>query len=208
MSGRLLVPVSAILAALLLSACGAGEDGLKAVPGAASPQPTTGVLPANGDIEPTGPRPTQPPRPAGETFAGAELLSQGQNLRYSSPKPLFQVITTEGALKSFWQTYLAQAATTPEVDFERAFVLTGIQGAKSTGGHSISFTGLEQDGNEVRVITELTEPDASESVDMTFTQPYIVLRVNSTRLASRGALVFVFETEAGEELGRVPTTIP
>ena len=161
----------------------------------------------NGDIAPSGPMPTEPPPPARQTFAGAEVLSEGQNLRYSSPERLFQVITTQQALDSFWQTYLP-GITLPQVGFDRSFVLAGIQGQKSTGGFGISFTGLEQEGDEVRVITKWTEPGCSDSVDMGFTQPYTVLRVDSTLLANRGALVFLFETEPGRHLGRASATIP
>lgn len=206
-SDRLLVLVSTILAALLLSGCGAVEPDLTAAPVAASPQQPADALPANGDIEPTGPRPTQHPQSVRETFAGADMVSQGQNLRYGSPEPLFQVITTQQALDSFWQAYLP-GTTMPQVDFQSSFVLAGIQGVKSTGGYGISFTGLEQNGDEVRIMTELTEPAASESVDMTFTQPYTVLRVDSKALAAHGALTFVFETEAGTELGHAQATIP
>jgi hypothetical protein len=206
-SGRLLVLIPAILTALLLSGCGAGEDGLTTARVAASPQPKTGVLPGNGDIEPTGPGLAGRLPPTRETFVGTEVLSQGQNLRHNSPQPLFRVITTQQTLRSFWQTYLSQGATTPQVDFQRSFVLAGIQGVKPTGGYSISFTGLEQDGNEVRVITEWTEPAGTDSVDMTFTQPYTVLRVDSTLLTSKGALFFVFETGAGRKLGRVAASI-
>ena len=207
MSGRPFILVVALLGALLLSGCVAGEAGLTTGPVEASPQPTTAVLPGNGDIEPTGPRPTQQPQSARETFAGAETLSEGQNLRYDSFEPLFQVITTQQALGSFWQAYLP-GITLPQVDFERSFVLAGIQGEKSTGGFGISFTGLEQHGNEVRVITRWTEPGCSDAVDMGFTQPYTVLRVDASLLASKGALVFLFETDAGRHLGRVRASIP
>lgn len=208
MSGRLCVLVSIILAALLLSGCAAGEAGLTAGPVAASPQPTIGVLPGNGDIEPTGPRPTEQPQSARETFAGAKLLSEGQNLRYESFEPLFQVITTQQALRSFWQTYLPPGTPLPQVDFEHSFVLAGIQGNKSTGGFGISFTSLQQQGDEVRVITDWTEPGCSDSVDMGFTQPYTVLRVDSSLLTNNGALIFLFETETGRNLSRVSATIP
>jgi hypothetical protein len=206
--GGLAALVSVLLAGLLLVGCGAEEAGLTSGPETASTQPTTEVFPRNGDIEPAGPKPTEAPQIGWQTFAGSEVLSEGQSLRYESSEPLFKVITTQQALDSFWQTYLSQGMTPPQVDFERSFVLVGIMGVKSTGGYGISFTGLEQDGDVVRVITEWTEPAGADSVDMSFTQPYIVLRVDSTQLASPGALVVFFETEAGQQLGRVPATIP
>jgi hypothetical protein len=208
MSGRLIVLVPIVLAVLLLSGCAAGEGSLTAGPVAASAQPTIGVLARNGDIEPTGPRPTEQPQSARETFSGGEVLSEGQNLRYESFEPLFQVITTQQALRSFWQTYLPPGAPLPQVDFEHSFVLAGIQGNKSTGGFGISFTGLQPQGDEVRVITDWTEPGCSDIVDMGFTQPYTVLRVDSSLLTSSGALIFLFETETGRHLGRVPATLP
>lgn len=207
MAGRFCTLLSIILAGLLLVGCAAGETGLTTGPLSASPQPTE-ALARSGDIAPAGPRPTEPPPPARETFAGAEVLSEGQNLQYDRPEPLFQVITTQKALDSFWQSYMPQGTPLPQVDFERSFVLVGIQGNMSTGGYGISFTGLEQHGDEVRVITQWAEPGCSDSVDMGFTQPYTVLRVDSTLLTDRGALVFAFETEAGRNLGRASATIP
>lgn len=168
----------------------------------------TEELRGNGDIAPDGPRPTEALPPARETFAGSQVLSEGQSARYDHSERLFQVITTQQALSSFWQTYMPQGTAPPEVDFQRSFVLAGFQGVRSTGGYGISFAGLAQDGDEVRVMTAWREPGASDSVDMAFTQPYTVLRVDSSLLASRGALVFLFETEAGRELGRVLATIP
>ena len=196
-----------VLTALLLGGCGAAGTGPTAGQEAASPQSTTPVLPGNGDIEPTGPRPTEHPQSTRETFAGAEVLSEGQNLRYDSFEPLFQVITTQQALDSFWQTYLP-GIPLPQVDFERSLVVAGIQGQKSTGGYGISFTGLEQEGDEVRVITKWTEPGCSDIVDMGLTQPYTVLRADSSLLTNGGALIFLFETETGRHLGRVSATIP
>jgi hypothetical protein len=196
-----------MLTALLLGGCGAAETGPTAGPVATSPQSTTQVQPDNKDIQPTGPSPAQHPQSARETFAGAEVLSEGQNLRHNSYERLFQVITTQQALDSFWQTYLP-GTPLPQVDFQRSFVLAGIQGPKSTGGYGISFTGLEQEGHEVHVITKWTEPGCCDIVDMGLTQPYTVLRVDSSLLTNRGAIIFLFETETGRHLGRVSATIP
>ena len=207
MSGKHVILVMTILTALLLGSCGAAGTGPTAGQEAASPQSATQVLPGNGDIEPTGPRPAEQPQSARETFAGAEVLSEGQNLRYNSYQRLFQVITTQQALDSFWQTYLP-GTPLPQVDFQRSFVLAGIQGLKSTGGYGISFTGMEQEGDEVRVITKWTEPGCSDIVDMGITQPYTVLRVDSSLLTNGGALIFLFETEIGRHLGGVSATIP
>jgi hypothetical protein len=165
------------------------------------------AVPRDGDIEPTGPRPTDPPPAGAVTFAGAEVLAGGQSLRYDDPEPLFQVITTQQALNEFWQAYMPRGMTRPQVDFGNSFVLVGIQGAKSSGGYGISFTGLEQAGDQVRVITQWTEPAGDEPVEMTFTQPYVVVRVDAAQLATRGALTFVFETEAGQELGRMSAAV-
>lgn len=208
MPGRLAILISALLAGLLLAGCGTGEVGLTAGSEAALPQQPAQTHPGNRDIEPTGPLTTGPPPPIRQSFAGSQVLSEGQNLRYSSYEPLFQVITTQGTLDSFWQTYLPQGPTAPQVDFARSFVLAGIQGVKSTGGYAISFTGLEQDGQELRVTTEWIEPVCDEPASMSFTQPYTVLRVDSAMLTEKGALVFVFETERGKQLGRVAAIIP
>jgi hypothetical protein len=170
-------------------------------------KPAGQAAPRDGDIEPSGPRPTEPPLPGRETFAGAEVLAKGQSLRYEDAEPLFQVITTQQALNELWQTYMPRGVNRPEVDFGNAFVLVGIQGAQSSGGYDIFFTGLEQEGQQVRVLTQWTEPAGDEPVEMTFTQPYVVIRVDTSLLESKGALTFLFETEAGQELGRVPATI-
>ena len=93
---------------------------MMAGPGVPSPQPATEALHSSGDSAPSGPRPMEPLPLAGETFAGAELLSEGQNLRYDSAEPLFQVITTQQALDSFWQAYLP-GMLPHEVDFARGY---------------------------------------------------------------------------------------
>ncbi|MGD8905011.1 MAG: hypothetical protein PVI67_15720 [Anaerolineae bacterium] len=60
----------------------------------------------------------------------------------------------------------------------------------------------------MRVITKWTEPGCSDIVDMGITQPYTVLRVDSSLLTSGGTLSFLFETETGRHLGRVSAPIP
>jgi hypothetical protein len=161
----------------------------------------------DGDIAPTGPRPTEPAPPASEVFAGAQVLAEGEHLQYDDPQPRFLVITTQEGLNEFWQTYLPGVKPVPQVDFKGSFVLAGIQGAKSSGGYSIRFSALKESGDTVRVITDLVEPAPDEPAEMVFTQPYIVVQVNVEQLATRGALTFIFETSSGEELARMSATV-
>jgi hypothetical protein len=165
----------------------------------------------NRDLEPVGSRPTNAPAPGVGTvpFPGATVLAQGLQLAYDNPSPRFLVVTGEDGWTEFWQTYAPEGQrAAPPVDWGTAFVLAGIQGNKSTGGYSIAFAGLEQVGDEVRVTTRLTQPEAGGIAEPAFTQPYTIVQVELARLASRGELSFVFETEGGEELGRVTHAIP
>jgi hypothetical protein len=167
----------------------------------------TAALTQNRDIAPAEPMPTDPMPPMIEAFAGAQVLAEGDRLLYEDPEPRFLVLTTQQELDQFWKTYLPGGSGVPQVDWTDAFVLAGIQGNKSTGGYDVSFEGLEQQGGEVRVVTELMTPSPDEPVDMAFSQPYVVVLIDEGALASRGALTFVFETPGGMELARVPATI-
>jgi hypothetical protein len=139
---------------------------------------------------------------------GATVLAQGLQLKYEEPNPRFFVIADDGAWADFWQTYTPEGQTaSPPVDFGTSFVLVGVQGVKSTGGYNITFSDLRQSGDEVHVVTDLREPAPGESAEMAFTQPYIIVQVESAHLTTRGPLTFIFETAAGQELGRVTQTL-
>jgi hypothetical protein len=161
----------------------------------------------NRDIEPKEPKPTEPGMVASEVFAGAEVIAEGEHLRYEDAEPRFFALTSQQALEEFWQAFRPEAGAVPALDFGESFVLAGIQGAKNSGGYDIRFTSLEQSGDEVRVVTEMAEPPADEPVEMTFTQPYIVIRVDKDQLSSRGTLTFVFQAADGELLEQVPATV-
>jgi hypothetical protein len=167
----------------------------------------TTSLAQNRDVEPIEPVSTEPPPPVSEAFSGAQVLAEGDRLPYEDPKPLFLVITTQQGLDQFWKTYLPGGGGAPQVDWTDAFVLAGIQGNKSTGGYHIRFVGIEQQGEEVRVITELVTPPPDQPVDMAFSQPYMVVLVDAEPLSTRGALTFVFETPAGVDLACVSATV-
>lgn len=167
----------------------------------------TAALAENRDLEPTGPKPTEPLPSAGELFAGAQVLAKGDQLRYEDPEPRFFVFTTQPELEGFWQTYQPAVRSVPQVDWTGAFVLAGIAGNKSTGGYDIRFVDFEQEGHEVRVVTELVTPPADQPAEMAFTQPYLVILVEAETLASRGALNFIFATPAGEALAELSATV-
>ncbi len=149
------------------------------------------------------------PGPASEPFKGATVLSEGDQLRYEELDAEFLVITDQESWASFWRSYAPEGQTeAPQVNFDTAFVLVGVQGVKSTGGYEISFRDLEQSGDEVRVLTDIQEPAAGEQAEAAFTQPYTIVEVDTARLTAPGPLTFVFETDSGERLGQVTQTVP
>lgn len=186
-----------VLAGATIAGCGAE--------GAASPEPdlALGGGMASGELPAT-----VGASPVDEPFPGAALLSEGEQLRYVEPEPSFFVITDEGAWADFWQVYAPEGQTeAPSVDFETAFVLVGVQGAKNTDGYDIGFSALEQSGSEVRVVTDLREPAAGEQAESTLTQPYTIVQVDASQLTAHGPLDFVFETDEGERLGQTTTIV-
>ncbi len=177
--------------------------------GIPEPPPATSVPRPDRDLAPVAQEYASQSPTLGEAFTGATILAQGLEAQYEDPAPRFLVITDPEAWTQFWSEYLPDGRRTgPELDFSASFALVGLQGSKSTGGYSIGFAGLEQDGQEVQIVVQLREPDPGGMAETTFTQPYVVVEVDSTLLEMRGALTFIFRTEAGEELGRLSQTIP
>ena len=139
---------------------------------------------------------------------GAKVLVQGLQLSYKDRDPRFFVIADEDAWIDFWETYTPDGKTAgPSVDFRVSFVLIGVQGVKSTGGYSITFSDLRQSGHKVHVVTDFKEPAPGESVEMAFTQPYIIVQIELARLTTRGLITFIFETATGQEVGLVAQTM-
>ena len=148
------------------------------------------------------------PRLSSAPIPGAKVLVQGLQLRYKDRDPRFFVIADEDAWIDFWETYTPDGKTAgPSVDFRVSFVLIGVQGVKSTGGYSITFSDLRQSGHKVHVVTDFKKPAPGESVEMAFTQPYIVVQIELARLTTRGLITFIFETATGQEVGLVAQTM-
>jgi hypothetical protein len=88
--------------------------------------------------------------------------------------------------------------TIPEVDFERYIVIAAMQGPKPTAGYAITVSSADQNGDEVSVVVNTTEPEPGAITAQVLTSPYHLVLAERTSFDPRGELIFVFHDGDGD----------
>jgi len=121
-----------------------------------------------------------PSEPSGSDIA-FETIAQGSN---SGHKEAAQYAITDQAE---WETLWATVYTTqepvppvPDIHFEEQTVLAVFQGEHSTGGYAIRITNIKEGNGVLEVSVDEQSPGPGDIVTQAFTQPYHVVKVNST----------------------------
>jgi hypothetical protein len=90
----------------------------------------------------------------------------------------------------------------PAVDFERYIVIAAMQGPKPTAGYSIFVTSAVQNGDEVTVVVDTTEPEPGAITAQVLTSPYHLVLAERSSFDPRGELVFIFTDGQGARISQ------
>lgn len=91
----------------------------------------------------------------------------------------------------------------PEVDFEKYIVIAAMQGPKPTAGYTISITSAAQNGSDVTVEVDTTEPEPGAITAQVLTSPYHLVLAERSSFDPRGELVFFFMDGDGARISQL-----
>lgn len=91
----------------------------------------------------------------------------------------FEVIKDNNALVKLYEAVNDEQV--PKIDFTKERVVALFLGQKSSGGFSIKVRDVSEKGDKVYVTVQETSPKAGENVTMALTNPYTIVKINSTK---------------------------
>ncbi|MEW6552915.1 MAG: protease complex subunit PrcB family protein [Actinomycetota bacterium] len=134
-----------------------------------------------------------------------QTLAQGVNSEYGrideipipqdAPPECLAISDEEEFQRLVSQAFFQE--TIPGVDFDRYIVIAAMQGPKPTAGYAITVARAAQDGGDVAVVIEVTEPDPGAITAQVLTSPYHLVLAERASFDPRGELVFVFRDGDG-----------
>lgn len=86
------------------------------------------------------------------------------------------VVRTPEEWKALWKEHAAGQAM-PAVDFSKQMVVGVFLGTRSTGGYSVTISGIEREGNDLVVTWRESRPGAAAIVTQMLTSPYHLVRL-------------------------------
>lgn len=69
----------------------------------------------------------------------------------------------------------------PKVDFSKERIVALFMGEKSSGGYAIKVKNVSEKGGKIYVVVEETKPGSGDIVTMSFTSPFTIVKINSTK---------------------------
>ena len=156
-----------------------------------------------------------PSRNGGEDSVGNDIplqaLAMGVNSEYGrideipipqdAPPECLAVSDEEEFQRLISQAFFQEPI--PEVDFERYIVIAAMQGPKPTAGYTISITSAVQNGSDVTVKVDTTEPEPGAITAQVLTSPYHLVLAERSSFDPRGELVFVFTYRDGARISQL-----
>lgn len=156
-----------------------------------------------------------PSRNGGEDSVGNDIplqaLAMGVNSEYGrideipipqdAPPECLAVSDEEEFQRLISQAFFQEPI--PEVDFERYIVIAAMQGPKPTAGYAISITSAVQNGSDVTVKVDTTEPEPGAITAQVLTSPYHLVLAERSSFDPRGELVFVFTYRDGARISQL-----
>lgn len=69
----------------------------------------------------------------------------------------------------------------PKVDFSKERIVALFMGEKSSGGYAIKVKNVSEKGGKIYVAVEEIKPGSGDIVTMSFTSPFTIVKINSTK---------------------------
>lgn len=101
------------------------------------------------------------------------VLATGTMSGYAGA-PSVELIEDQNGLERAWRT-IGQGGPTPEINFNTQAVIIAYQGRKSTGGYSISMSGIRREGNSLAVRVAENAPRPGDRAAQALTSPFVAV---------------------------------
>lgn len=69
----------------------------------------------------------------------------------------------------------------PKVDFSKSRIVALFLGQRTSGGYAIKVKNVSEKGNKIYVAVEETKPKPGDRVTMAITNPFTIVKINSTK---------------------------
>ena len=130
-----------------------------------------------------------------------QLITQQAPLGDRPAQPFFGLVWQPGDLES-----LAGKLPGPALEFARGAIRPGelililFAGVKGSSGYQIAIQNVWQEGNQIIILVEQTQPDTGQVVEPARTLPFYLANLARNDLPQESTLVFVFKDDRGNIL--------
>jgi hypothetical protein len=91
----------------------------------------------------------------------------------------YEVIKDSNALAKLYESVNDEMV--PKVDFKKERIVALFLGQKNSGGYAVKVKEVSEKGDEIYVTVEEISPKAGENATMAITNPYTIVKINSTK---------------------------
>lgn len=137
-------------------------------------------------------------RPTPERLTWDVVARGDQAVGFASAS--YQLVTSQDELISLWQRAYGSRLTVPalpSLDFRRETIIALFMGSRSSGGYSMDVTDVREEGGELYVELQVTEPAPGTITTQALTSPWLILRVQRGGYAA----AWLRDTGSGNLLG-------
>ena len=106
-----------------------------------------------------------------------EVLSESQY--QGKEQESFEVIRDVASFKSLYQSINNEDL--PKIDFTKQSVVALFLGQRNSGGYAIKIKNVTEKDGKIYVEVEKLSPQPGEGVTMAITNPYSIVKINSTK---------------------------
>ena len=119
-------------------------------------------------------------KPVTEQKASAKLYTVLSESDYQGKETKsFEVIKDTQSLQKLYQAVNDEQV--PKVDFSKERIVALFLGQKNSGGFSIKVTDVSENAGKIYVSVQETVPKSGEMATMAITNPYTIVKINSTK---------------------------
>lgn len=91
----------------------------------------------------------------------------------------FEIIKDDAALKELYQSINNESI--PRIDFTKETVVAAFLGQKNSGGYAIKIKNVIEKDDKIYIEVEKISPQPGQGVTMAMTNPYSIVKINSTK---------------------------
>lgn len=119
-------------------------------------------------------------RPVTETRQSQKLYTVLSESDYQGKDTKsYEIIKDNESLMKLYQSVNDEQI--PRIDFTKERIVALFLGQKNSGGYSIKVKDVVEKGGKIYVSVQETAPKAGENATMAMTNPYTIVKINSTK---------------------------